>query len=271
MAIKYTYPAPIKIIARQLLLSLIVLPSLSLALPLEYSASYDIKKYGMVIAESTYSLKKESDGIRIKQHTETVGLAALLRGDVLDENSFLSSQSNQLLLTEFSYKHKSADKKNRDIQLKIDWIQSEEKLLGKVSGTAHGKELALNVDKPVWDTSSYQIPLMLNTKEKAEPQQYTMMVKGKFKSYSFLTHGTEKIEVNGNTIQAIKIEREGSTGKSPIYLWLAPSLNNLPVKIEKWKNDKLQLTMFLKQAQFPSDKTMKFNAAAEEIEGFDDL
>ena len=257
-----------KAILSQLLLTLILLPSLSLALPLEYTASYNIEKYGMVVAMSHYALRHENNGVRMTQHTETIGLAALLRNDTLDENSFLSLQDNQLLLTEFSYKQKPADKKNRDIQLKIDWTQSDNKLLGMVSGTAGGKKLEYKVDKPVWDTNSYQIPLMFNAKEKALPQQYTMMIKGKFKTYSFITHGLEKIEVSGQSINTIKTERDSSNNKNPIYIWLAPSLNNLPVKVEKWKNGELQLTMTLDQAKFSSDKTMEFKSMLNNAEEF---
>lgn len=271
MGIQYSFTASMKNAFKKLLLGIILLPSVSFALPMEYTATYDIEKYGMVVAQSEYSLKHESNGIRITQHSEPVGLAALLRKDVLDENSFLSNQNNQLLLTEFSYKQISPDNKNRSIQLKIDWIQSEEKLLGKVNGTAYGKKLELKVNKPVWDTSSYQVPLMTHTKEGAKPQKITMMVKGHFREYRFITHGTEEIEVNGNTIKTIKTERDGGKNKNPIYMWLAPSLHNLPAKIEKWKNGKLELTMLLNQAQFPSDKTMLFKAATDTSEELDDL
>lgn len=256
---------------KNLLPALLLLPSFGYALPLEYSASYDVEKFGIVVARSIHSLKHENNGIRLTRHTETVGLAALFRGDVLDENSFLSNQNDQLLLTEFSYKQKSPDKKNRNVQLKINWVQSDEKLLGKVSGTSYGKKMEYKVDKPVWDTNSYQIPLMLNTKEKAGPQQYTMIVKGELKNYSFITHGIEEIEINGNTIKAIKIERDGSTNKKPVYLWLAPSLNNLPIKVEKWKKGKLQLTLLLNQALFPGDKTMEFKTMMDVTEELDEL
>lgn len=266
MAIQHTIPTPMKAIIIHFLQVLVLLPTLSLALPLEYTASYDIEKFGMVVARSNYTLKHENNDVRVTQHTETVGLAALIRNDVIDENSLLSIKNEQLLLTEFNYTHRSKDKKNRNIQLKIDWVNSDEKLLGTVNGTAHGKSLKLKVDNPVWDTSSYQIPLMLNTKEKVAPQKYSMMIKGRFKDYTFITHGIETIEVNGNTIDAIKIERDSGTAKSPIYLWLAPSLNNLPVKIEKWKNGDLQVTLSLNHAQFPSNKNMVFKAIDEELD-----
>ncbi|MDH5611465.1 MAG: DUF3108 domain-containing protein [Gammaproteobacteria bacterium] len=271
MAIRYAFFTSIRTTVSALILTLILLPSTGFSLPLEFSASYDLKKYGVTLAKSVYSLKHENNGIRITQHTEPVGLAAMLRNDELDENSFLSIQNGQLLLTEFSYRQTSDDEKNRDIQIKIDWIQSSEKLLGKVNGTAYGEELDLKIDEPVWDTSSYMIPLMTNTSENTPLQKYTMMVKGRFQTYSFITHGVDEIEVNGNIMQTIKVERDDSSNKHPIYLWLAPSLNNLPVKIEKWEDGKRQLTMSLNNAQFLSDKTMNFKKAIDNTEEFDDL
>lgn len=265
MAIRYANFTPLNITLFQFLLALLVIPSSGFSLPLEYNASYNIEKFGMTIAKSNYSLKHENNGVRMTQHTETAGFVALMRDDVVDENSLLSFQNNRLLLTEYSYKQKSKDKKNRDTQLKIDWIQSDEKLTGKVSGMAHGKKLELNVDRPLWEPNSYLLPLMINTKEKSESQQYDMIIKGRLKTYSFITQHPEEIEVNGNTIKTIKIERKGKTSNDPIYLWLAPSLNNLPVKIEKWKSGELQLTMLLNQARFPTNKNMKFKTVREDF------
>ncbi len=270
MATRNAYLTLMKITFSTILLLLAFLSSTASALPLEFTASYNLEKYGIVMARSDYTLQHENNGLRISQHSEAVGLAALLRSDQLDESSFISRPHEQLLLTEFSYRQDSPDDKNRDILIKINWSRSDGELEGNVTGTAYGEALSLSVDEPVWDTCSYLIPLMLNTTENGPPQQYTMMVKGEFKSYTFITHGIEKIEVNGNSIRAIKVERESAPDKSPIFMWLAPSLNNLPVKVDKWKDGKLQLSMLLDQVQFPSDKTMKFKSAMDTIQGFND-
>ena len=258
MDIQHTVSTKIKNSIKAATFILTLLPVISYALPPEFTASYDLKKFGIVAAKSNYSLKHENNGIRMLQHTEAVGFAALFRNDELDETSFLSIQDDLLLLTEFSYKQKSPDNKDRDIQLKIDWSRPEGKLLGKVTGIAHGKKFNLKLTRPAWDTSTYQIPLMLNTKEGAPPQKITMMVKGRFTEYTFITHNTEEIEVNGNIIQTIKVERDPGKFKNPIYFWLAPELNNLPVKIEKWRDGKIELTMTLNQATFPAEKDKKF-------------
>lgn len=260
-----------KTFLKKILLSLVFLPSLSAALPLEFSAEYDIKKYGVALAISVYKLAHENNAVRMTQHTETTGFAALMSDDELDENSFLSVQNNKLLLTEFSYKQTSDDEKNRDTVLKIDWLLSENNLTGKVTGTSKGVKLELEVNQPVWDTASYLIPLMMNTSADAKPQQCAMFVKGELKSYTFITHGLEKIEVNGNTLQTIKVERNNDLGKNPIFLWLAPSLSNLPVKVDKWKNGKLQLSLVLRQAQFPSDKKMVFKSRGNSTDEFEDM
>ncbi|MDH5711010.1 MAG: DUF3108 domain-containing protein [Gammaproteobacteria bacterium] len=271
MDIQHTVPTKIKISIKAVVFILALLPAICFALPPEFTASYDLEKFGILAAKSNYSLKYENNGIRMLQHTEAAGFAALFRNDELDENSFLSVQGDLLLLTEFSYKQKSPDNKNRDIQLKIDWVQSENKLLGNVEGIASGKKFNLKTNKPVWDTCTYQIPLMLNTKEGSSPQKITMMVKGKLRKHTFITHNTEKIEINGNIIQTIKVERDPGKNKNPIYFWLAPELNNLPVKIEKWRNGKIELTMTLNQAIFPADEDKNFQPATTNTEELEDL
>ena len=102
MAIRHTFFTPMKATLSQLLLALTLLPSPGFALPLEYSASYNIEKYGVVVAKSNYSLKYENNGVRMRQHTKTVGLAELLSKGTADENSFVLVQNGPLLRTEFS-------------------------------------------------------------------------------------------------------------------------------------------------------------------------
>ena len=99
MGIQYSFTASMKNTLNKLLFAMILLPSVSFALPLEYTATYDIQKFGIVVAQSKYSLRHENNGIRITQHSERVGLTALHRSDVLDENSFISNQDGQFILT----------------------------------------------------------------------------------------------------------------------------------------------------------------------------
>ena len=235
-------------------------------LPVEFQATYSLETYGIIAAKATYSLKHKSNGLEFTQFSEPVGFAALFKKDTIQETSHLSLQNGQLLLNDYTYIQKGDDK-DRDVNLKIDWIVSEKKLQGQIRGTASGDTVKLNTNKPVWDTLSFQMALMKNTKEKTPDWDATILVKGQLRSYLFVTHGTEEITVGGNTLKTIKVERKGDNDNKPIFFWIAPKLSNLPVKIEKWKNGKASITMLLDAATFPADKNLQFKT----IETFNDL
>ena len=251
---------------KSLIVFFLFLPSLSYALPPEFSASYTAETYGVTVARATYKLAHVNNSIRFSQNSITTGLAAFFSDDSLNETSYLSVHNNRLLLDEYRYIQKG--KKDRDIHLKIKWKSlTNNKLSGVISGSAGKKPVQLEINTPVWDTLSFQIPIMMDTITKTKPQEHSILVKGELKTYTFVTHGAEEIDINNDTIKTIKIERKGSNKNKPLYLWLAPSLHNLPVKIEKWKKGKPHITMLLNNASFPSDKNLQF----ETEEDFDDL
>ena len=245
----------------------LLLPALSHALPPEFSASYTAETYGMTVAQATYKLEHKNGGLAFTQHSVPTGLAALFSDDELSETSYLSLHQNRLLLDEYHYVQKGS-KKNRDIHLKIKWSNSDDnKLTGTISGNARGKPVQLETDSPVWDTLSFQIPIMTGDAKKMTPQEYKVLVKGELKTYLFVSHGSEDIDINNKIIKTIKIERKSDNKSKPLFLWIAPSLHNMPVKIEKWKKGKPHITMLLNSLSFPSDKNLHF----ETDKDFEDL
>lgn len=254
--------APIKLLA-YLFLSL---PALSYAFPPEFTATYTVETYGMTVARAIYKLEHKNNGITFSQHSVPTGLAAILSNDEIDEIAYLSLHKDQLLLDEYHYTQKDT-KKNRDIHLKIKWDDSSDnKLSGTISGVARGDTVQLEINTPVWDTLSFQIPIMMDAGKNMTSHERAVLVKGKLKTYEFVTHGPEEINLSDNIIKTIKIERKSTDKNKPIFLWIVPSLHNLPLKIEKWKKGKPHITMLLNSATFPSDKKLQFKIE----EDFDD-
>lgn len=255
-------------IAIKVLITLfLLLPVLSYALPLAFTATYTAEIYGMIIAQATYELEHKNDVLTFTQHSEPTGLAAIFSNDEVSETSYLSLHHGQLLLDEYHY-IQTGSKKNRDIHLKIKWNDStNNKLTGTISGNARGEIIQLETNTPVWDTLSFQIPIMTGDANKMMPLQYKILVKGKLKTYVFVSHGPEEIDISNNIIKTIKIERKSDDKNKSLFLWIAPSLHNLPVKIEKWKKGKPHITMLLNSAFFPSDKSLHFKVE----EDLDDL
>ena len=87
-------------------------------------------------------------------------------------------------------------------------------------------------------------------------------MKGEFKHYLFENHGREKIVSNGAEFDTIKVAGRETKRDRAMYVWLAPALNNLPVKIEQWKEGKLKSTVVLESVSFAKDNgTRKLNCS----------
>lgn len=247
------------------LAGLLLFPGIANSLPPEFSASYFAETYGVVVAHANYKLEHVNNNVVFIQDSAPIGFAALFSDDELREVSHLSLHNNELLLDEYHFEHKGSDD-NKDVHLKIKWDDSNsDQFSGIVSGTVSNKPVKYNTTTKIWDTLSFQIPIMMGSN--VNNHDYTLIVKGKLKKYKFITHGNETLTVGDNTIDTIKMERKSDNNRKPLYLWVAPSLNNLPVKIEKWKKGEPHVTMTLNSASFPSDKNLEFKVE----EDFDDL
>lgn len=249
---------------------LMLLPVFSYALPPEFTAIYTAETYGMAVAQSTYTLKHKNKGLVFSQHSAPTGFARFFSDDELNETSHLSFHKNRLLLDEYHFIQKGT-KDNKDVHLKIKWNERpEDNISGTVSGNAGNDTVKISINTPVWDTLSFQIPIMAGTNASTTKQEHAVLVKGKLKTYFFVILGEENITIGGKSFTTLKIKRQSDDKNKPLFFWIAPELNNLPVKIEKWKKGKPHITMLLNNASFPSDKSIRFEIE-DDFEDFDDL
>jgi hypothetical protein len=216
---------------------------------------------GTVMARAEYKLVHSDNGLYMTQSTRPAGLVALLRNDKIDVRSDMIISDGQILLVKYDYKH-TGDDKDRDISFDIDWRSDAERgLVGKVVGVNKGKLVNIDIDTPVWDPLSIQVPIMLDTEKSLPPHEHGLFMKGEFKHYLFESHGSEKIVSNGQEFDAIKVAGRETKRDRAMYVWLVPALHNLPVKIEQWKEGKLKSTVRLESVSFANDdgaRTLNF-------------
>ena len=241
-----------------------VTPTLSAAqgLPNEFTANYALEIFGTVMARAEYKLVHSNNGLYMTQSTRPAGLVALLRKDKIDVRSDMIISDGQILLVKYDYKH-SGDDEDRDVSFQIDWrSDTDRRLVGKVVGTYEGRKVDIDIDAPVWDPLSIQVPIMLDTEKNLPPHEHGLFMKGEFKHYLFENHGREKIVSNGEEFDAIKVAGRETKRDRAMYVWLAPTLNNLPVKIEQWKEGKLKSTVRLESVSFVTNngtRTLNFS------------
>lgn len=238
-----------------LLLAQITTPVISFAneLPHEFSAEYALHMYGTVLARATYTLEHTDKGLSMTQSTRPVGLVALLRNDKIDVRSDMVVNNGQLLLVKYDYTH-SGDEKDRDVSFRITWqTNREQELTGKATGVYEGKKVDINLDRPVWDPLSIQVPIMLNATNSMPLYEHGLFMKGEFKHYLFENHGTETVKFNGSQFKALKIAGRETDRDRAMYVWVVPELHNIPIKIEQRNNGELKSTVVLESVSFDTN------------------
>jgi len=238
-------------------------------LPHEFSANYALEMYGTVLARATYTLKHTENGLSMTQSTRPAGLVALLRDDKVDVRSDMVVKNGRLLLVNYNYTH-SGDEKDRDVRFKINWQTSpRQELTGRAIGIHEGRGVDIEIDQPVWDPLSIQVPIMIDAASNMPPHEHSMFLKGEFKHYLFENHGDEAISFNGNEHVALKIVGRETKRDRAMYAWLVPELHYIPVKIEQWKNGKLKSTVLLESVSFEKNGELKTLNLMDDTEDYE--
>jgi hypothetical protein len=94
-------------------------------------------------------------------------------------------------------------------------------------------------------------------------------MKGEFKHYLFENHGTEKIDFNGTQFITAKIAGKETKRDRAMFVWMAPELNNIPIKIEQWKNGGLKSTVVLESVTYKKDGMTVTLHLADKPEDYD--
>ena len=255
MEIRSTHPFTIVINSVIVALSCLLTPSLSASreLPGEFSAHYALVMLGTVMARAKYTLEHTEDGLVMTQSTRPAGIVALLRNDKIDVRSDMIVNNGKILLVNYDYNH-TGDDRNRDVNVKIDWqTDSGRELTGKAVGTYEGKPVDIDLDLPVWDPLSIQVPIMIDASSQLPPHEHGLFMKGEFKYYRFENRGNDTIRVGDRQFTAINIVGRETERDRAMRVWLVPELNNLPVKIEQWKEGKLKSTVVLESVSLKNN------------------
>lgn len=248
-----------------------VMPAVSAAreLPREFTANYALEIFGTVLARATYTLQHTENGLTMTQSTRPVGLVALLRKDRIDVRSDMVVNDGRLLLVNYDYTH-TGDDEDRNVRLEIKWqANHNQELSGRATGVYEGRKVDLQIDKPVWDPLSIQVPIMLDAEKNLPPHDHGLFMKGEFKDYRFENLGQETVRFDGTKFDAVKIVGRETERDRAMYVWMLPELNNMPVKIEQWKDGKLKSTVTLESVSLEQDgkiRTLSRSDSADDYE-----
>lgn len=208
-----------------------------------FTASYRVKYGGLGIGNSRLELRREDGAGRwvLKSEADASGLARLLASGTLTQTSWLEVEDGQVRPIRFRFDD-GMERKNEDILLEFD------REAGRVTGTAKGSPVDLEMLPNAQDPVSNQIAAMLALIDGREPEEYAMYdnpKRAKVYGYRFLRE--ERIETEAGAFETVVYasSREGSDRET--RMWLAPSLGYLAVQVESYRKGKRGFSMYLRR------------------------
>ncbi len=214
-------------IASLLLLTLaLVSPGSGAEVPLRtFNASYDLYQGGMHIANAELSLQ-DSDGLwRWRMSTRSRGIYSFfISSSPYSETSFTQTnndiQLHRILVTD------AADKKKNE-SANFDWNK------GTIAVLRRGKQKQLALDASVYDYHSIHLLTAAMRLREQKNTTVDFYVKGKLVKSRIVYSGTGKVNINGESIDAVIYEQMMVRSNSKIKYYYDAENPLLPLRIEK--------------------------------------
>ncbi len=212
--------------------------SMANATPRPFKAKYEVGDNSVTVGEVRFSLTQENENWIFLTKTKPTGFFKLV-GDKLkaEERVQLVEKNDQLLPIDW-YSDSPRNKKGKETA-KFDWIGQN------VTSHFRGETKELPLNGPTFDRLS--IYLEVNRQISPDKNEITLSLMDRHgvNDITIKKVGTEEIRVPAGTYQTIITER--TKGRRTIRAWHAPEYDNMPVKVEHYKDNKLKVRMKLKK------------------------
>jgi hypothetical protein len=204
-----------------------------------FTAKYQLNRGNMLVGKVTNKLHLEPDGsYKYTSMTKTVGIAAVFSKDKITEISKGKIINSQVTPSEYSFEHKRK-KRPKYRKQEFDWSTN------RLSILEPKPVRTIKMTKGVQDKASMVLAMMQAFSPDISKINLQVADKKKLKQYQITKQGEEQINAGGIDYKTLKLAIS-KPGEAPnTKFWLAPELNNLPIKIEKMEKKKETYTMIL--------------------------
>lgn len=182
---------------------------------------------------------------RLRQETKTSGLISLFYKDHILEESYWMVQGQQLRPVHYRYQRRGG-RRERNADIHFDWQQ--EQITNKVNNTSW----RMPTEQNIMDKLLYKLAIMHDLNKGVVPKSYIVADGGRSKTYHFKHYGEEVLQTALGEYFTVKLERFKPTGKRRTFLWCAPALDHLPVKISHIEKDGIEIQAKLEALQHGS-------------------
>lgn len=230
------------------LLSLASLPAAAGAAALApFVAEYAVSYGSMSVGTSHFELKTGAGPGRwvFESRSDAQGLARLVASGRLVQTSWLTVEGGEVRPQRFRFDDGSA-RRQEDANLAFDWRE------GRVTGDAKGQPVDLAIPTGTQDPVSSQLAMMVALLAGREPASLPMVDGGQLRETEARFERRERVSTPGGEFDTLVYTSRRPGGRRVTWMWLAPELQYLPVRMEQVRDGKRAFHMQLTRYQ-PAD------------------
>lgn len=220
------------------------------AVLVEFDAVYEVHRGRFEIAEVRMTLKQTQDGIyRFTSRLEAVGMLAWVMDDVISEESIFhftdNGNTNGFRPVSYEYRHKGSDK-NRDESIIYDWTNGVAEL------DYRGNTNTIELEAGTVDRFLLQLNAAAALHAGSKHLKVRVLDNGRVKQYELKAGNEEEIKSPAGRYITLPVSKIDEDDDKRFTFWFAPSLNYVPVRIERVKKNEEPMRMELKRIEFPA-------------------
>ncbi len=202
-----------------------------------FSARYDVLHNGDHVAVTTLSLVRQNEDTWLyASMSEAVGWIARMFGGKVTEQS-LFSWNGDIRIISYRYDRNSSKK---HVKLKFDWQNME------VTNDINGDPWQMTLSPGTLDKLSANLALVVRLSSGETSARLPVADGGKLKIYDFNIVGEELIDTPLGRVKTVKVSRnKHGRADRQAWLWLAPELNYMIIKVEKDGSNENRFTMII--------------------------
>lgn len=210
-----------------MLLCSVITNSLQAATVPDFEASYRIKRAGLTLGSTRLSFRTSPDGQYTYSSTSGVGgFLSWFRKEHVRESSHGSLHAGGIRPDEYRFR-RTGDRGSRVARVRFDWHN------GKAVNTVDGVPWQMDIPPDTLDKLVVQIAIMQQLQDEPADLEFSIADGGKPKRYRITIRDEETVDVPAGEFDTVRIEQEADNTRHRTFLWAAPALGYLPVKIKR--------------------------------------
>ncbi len=194
-----------------------------------FTITYEVTHNDMYLGDALRTFKLQNNGTwEYRSATKGKGIIRMLVKDTINETSTIQQHANSYQPLSYRY-HQHGGKKEKKHNIIFDWES------GDIRNDYTNKSYPLKTG--THDLLSFQIQLMRDLQDNKQSVTYIIADKKRVDSYSLKVVTKTELTTPFKTLDTIKLVSNKIRNKTQFFIWCAPELNYLPVKILKIDDD----------------------------------